>query len=94
MFIVRPTCQWALDEALEVLERHTQPFEEIPRRGHAMPMLVVGPEHGNFPEAEFQFNWNQTGERLCEVCKTELEKTGEGFSCCGHLTFDKPKYSR
>jgi len=38
-------------------------------------------------ESAFQMNFHQSNERLCSVCKKELERTGEGTTTCGHLTF-------
>ena len=38
-------------------------------------------------EMAFQGEFIQLGENLCTMCKEEIERTGEGESTCGHLTF-------
>jgi len=38
-------------------------------------------------EMAFQGEFLQQGENLCPKCKEEIERTGEGESTCGHLTF-------
>ena len=37
-------------------------------------------------EMAFQASFHQVGN-LCPVCRAEIERTGEGSSVCGHLTF-------
>lgn len=42
-------------------------------------------------ELAFQMNYHQDGRaKLCDVCKMEIERTGEGKDTCGHLTFTHP----
>ena len=37
-------------------------------------------------EMAFQASFRQ-GDNLCPVCRAEIERTGEGSSVCGHITF-------
>ena len=39
-------------------------------------------------EMAFQANFTQKSMRLCDVCKEQVERTGEGSDVCGHLTFE------
>lgn len=38
-------------------------------------------------EMAFQGEFHQKSHYLCAACKAEIERTGEGQSTCGHLTF-------
>jgi len=57
--------------------------------------LVVFPKADGYDEyrlAELFFQLNARRARikghLCPVCQWEIERTGEGEACCGHLTFN------
>jgi hypothetical protein len=60
--------------------------------------LVVFPKEGKYSDyrlAELFFQLNAWPARikghLCPACQWEVEKTGEGEACCGHLTFEGGK---
>ena len=40
-------------------------------------------------EMAFQMNHHQENGMLCRHCRDDIEKTGEGESTCGHLTFTR-----
>lgn len=92
MFIIKPKNNQDMAAALELLSNYSVLFETV--HTGAQTIIVVQKEKvsGDLRLAEmaFQMNYVQEGVRLCDVCKLEIERTGNGNANCGHLTFTKP----
>jgi len=100
MFIVKPKTRDDFKEVLLLTATHNVSVKSVRTKtsNPEYPHLRVSKDettHGvdsdneyRMCEMSFQMNFNQDGtERICEVCRQDIEVTGEGESVCGHLTF-------
>ena len=90
MFLLKP--KTAADKAsMNLVLAHYQVLREMLDDNTLMlsadPSVKDGHDVLREAEMAFQMNFHQDGQHLCDVCLKQIEKTGEGDSVCGHLTF-------
>jgi hypothetical protein len=94
MFIVKPETEEAIAYAVSMLSFYHVKFHTQSDGDDIRSLIVIVDDETQegallLAEMAFQMNFHQSNERLCEVCRNEVERTGVGFDTCGHLTFSK-----
>ena len=96
MFIVEPKTAGDLQVAMFICSYyhvHMHAYSDG-ERAHSVYLHVTPDETCEDAQAQFrlcemafQGEFHQKSHYLCAACKAEIERTGEGQSTCGHLTF-------
>ena len=94
MFIVKPETEESIAYAVFMLSFFHVKFHTQSDGDDIKSLIIIVDEETQegallLAEMAFQMNFHQANERLCEVCKDKIERTGVGFGNCGHLTFSK-----
>jgi hypothetical protein len=87
MFVVQPKNAYDYQVATALLSS----FDVYVKMDIGRTTTIVVTERSDYNalrdcEMAFQASFHQVGN-LCPVCRAEIERTGEGSSVCGHLTF-------
>jgi len=92
MFLVNPTTEAGIEQAIKLLEFYGVAYRTEERSG-LLPRLITSdnndPDDLRLAEAAIQWQFHQEHIRLCDVCKAKIEATGEGEDTCGHLQFGR-----
>jgi len=88
MFVVQPKNAYDYQAACAILATHDV---YVKMDINPINTIIVVTERSDYDalrdcEMAFQASFHQVGN-LCPVCRAEIERTGEGSSVCGHLTF-------
>lgn len=105
MFVVKPGSVGELSLAIMLIKNYMVDYTTETYNGHVVLIVrkytiegriddeMKAKLEGDLALAEmaFSMNYHQDGRaKLCDVCKMEIERTGEGKDTCGHLTFTHP----
>ena len=103
MFVINTPNAVEHEAAMSILAQHEVHVEilfvgkkailVISEQMPAMPCTFEDLENAvtnlNLCECHFQVNFLQEAGHLCHVCRSKIERTGEGEATCGHLTFTR-----
>jgi hypothetical protein len=94
MFLVKPRTEESIAQAVFMLSFYHVKFHTQSNGEDIKSLIIIVDDETQegallLAEMAFQMNFHQANERLCEVCKGKIEKTGVGFGNCGHLTFSR-----
>lgn len=90
MFIVEASTKEDLKLALDLIGEYRHATYKLSLTPPNNTFTLVVEENEELVEMAFQMNWHQKSIFMCPVCREEIERTGTGDACCGHLVFHKP----
>ena len=91
MFFVEAPTPEAMEAACELILQYSEVHVEFTSETTLSVQSIEGHEDEfHLCEMAMQMNFHQKAESLCTACVASIEKTGEGESTCGHLTFTNP----